>query len=452
MKGGRRRPSWPDETPFRGDDPGRDRYERATSFGTPPAPERGAVMHRVEELVQSLHGAIDEGTGASLDLLIESWVGRWITTVESEYIDHSRRIHSQRAEGRQELAAATVKAEYEREELDRIRSDYFGSRRRLTGESADPAPPSAPLGATGGKVPENGAGQPAPAAVAEPGSAQREDWAEPHLVAGHSNWAIVVGAFLILIGAMADTIAFHNTLELVLTTESAFVAWLMATGTTSMALVAAGLLGRARVIRRRGRYWNLRHRPSRFPLVLAATVWLGLGGAMFVIRWLGQATPGGLTLSLGQTQTSTAHHNLWVAIFFGAIYLVSGTCTMIESERLYNPEYHAFQRLGQLYSERAQQVAKAEADRERAEAVLEHHDGELRREEQQRLAAITERRAVGAEAANYARVLMASTMKDPAKTGITETGPVPEMPPTFEPGQGAGGAGGPSTGGGANAP
>ena len=40
-----------------------------------------------------------------------------------------------------------------------------------------------------------------------------------------------------------------------------------------------------------------------------------------------------------------------------------------------------------------------------------------------RQAAIVERQALGAEAANYARIVMAAMMADPAKTGITETGP-----------------------------
>jgi hypothetical protein len=441
---------WPDDIPSWDDGAGREEYGRTASFDMLPAPERGAVMHRVEQLIRSLAGAIDEGTGASLDLLIESWVGRWIMSVESEYVRHCREIHIHRAEARQRVTEATITAEHEREKLDQARSDFSASRHRLTGESADPARSSGWPGTTGGQDPGNGTGPTAPAAAAAvPGQEPppRHDWTAPHLVAGRSRWGIIVGAFLILIGAMADTIAFHNTLELVLTTESELVAWLMAVGTTSMALVAAGSLGGARAIRRRGRYWTPRHRPSRFPLVLAAVVWLGLGLAMFVIRWLGQATPSGLSLSLTQSQSSAPHHNLWVAIFFGAIYLVSGTCTMLETERLYNPEYFAFRRLGQQYSEQAQQVAKAEAGRDRAEAVLERHDGDLHREDQQRMAAITDRRALGAEAANYARVLMASMMNDPAKTGITETGPVPDMPAPFGAGPAAAGAGAGAGGG-----
>jgi hypothetical protein len=54
--------------------------------------------------------------------------------------------------------------------------------------------------------------------------------------------------------------------------------------------------------------------------------------------------------------------------------------------------------------------------------------GDLDREGHRRKAAILERQAFGAEAANLARVLMAIMLQDPAKTGLTETGPVTELP------------------------
>ncbi len=464
LTGRRGRPTWQDNMPAWDSGPGDGRYLhipeidrwRAVPFDMMPAPERDAVLHRVRQLTQSLEGAIDEGTGASLDRLIESWTGSWIATVESEYVDHCNVISVHRGQARQWLTEATVTAGHEQEKLGQIRSDLLASRHRLTGESSHPAPPTAPDGQDPAGV-EGPAAPDAGTTAAGPGRASRQDWSAPHLVAGRSRWTLLVGAVLILIGAMADTIAFHNTLELVLTTEQAGAAWVMAVGTTSMALVAAGSLGGARAVRRRGRYLAPRHRPPRLPLILASVVWLGLGLAMFVIRWLGQNTNGSLSLSLTSPSSSgPPHYNLWQAIFFAAIYLVSGTCTLLETERLYNPEYFAFRRLRKHYHEQAKQVAKAEAARERAESALEQHDGELHREDQRRVAAVADRQALGAEAANYARVLMAAMMRDPAKTGLTETGPVPEMSAPFgartAAAAGAGPAGAGSGGGGGQPP
>jgi hypothetical protein len=403
-----------------------DRW-RAAPFAMTPAPDHSSLMQRVRQLTESLNGAIDEGTGASLDPLIESWTSSWIAVVERDYLDHCAVISVHRGQARQFLTEATVKAEHEREKLEQCRLDLLASRLRLTGESASPSAPGL-IDRQDQPDGEETTGRETETAVATRARVAREDWSDPHLIAGRSMWTLVFGAVLILIGAMADTIAFHNTLELVLTTETAKVAWVMAAGTTSMALVAAASLGIARAVRHRGRYLPPRHRPSRLPLVLSSVVWLGLGLAMFVIRWLGQNVNGTFSVSLThQASSGSAHHTLWQAVFFAAIYLVSGTCTLVESERHYNPEFFAFQRLGRQYGRQTQVVARTEAARDRAEAVLEQHDGELQREDQRRIAAITDRQALGAEAANYARILMAGMMGDPAKTGITETGPVPEM-------------------------
>jgi hypothetical protein len=454
-------PTWQDNMPSRDGGPGQGRYLnipeidrwRAVPFGMTPPPERSAVMERVRQLTQSLEGAIDEGTGASLDRLIESWAGSWIATVQSEYVDHCAVISVHRGQAQQWLTEATVTAQHEREELEQIRADYAASRRRLTGEPADTAvsgvPPSAqvPDFARGASFAAESVPDPDPDAAhpfrtgTEP--ARKEDWSAPHLVADRSPWAIGLVGILVLIGALADTVVFKNILELILRQESEKVAWLLAAGATSMALVAAGSVGVALAIRRRGRHLPPRHRPSRFPLIGSLIVWLGLGLAMFLIRWRDSSATGAPSLN----GTVTTQPTLWVALFFAAIYLISGACTMFEAERLYNPEYFAFRRLRKRYREQAKRVASADAAADRARAALDLHEGELDREEQRRNAAIADRQALAAEAANYARVLMAGMMRDPAKTGITETGPVPQMPPPHDPGPdpdpgpGAGGGG-----------
>lgn len=443
--GGGGSPTWQDNMPSRDGGPTHGRYMRipeidrwrAVPFTMTPPPERPVVMDQVRHLTGSLKDAIDEGTGASLDRLIESWAGSWIATVESEYVDHCAVITVHRGQAQQWLTEATINARHEREELDQIRADFLASRRRLTGETADPASPGGPLGVSvqGSEhgpltadepVPDSGPGG-VRDAMPRSQPARREDWSAPHLVADRSRWALVLVGILVLVGAAADTIVFKNILELILKQESENVAWLLAAGATSMALVAAGSTGVALAIRRRGRHLAPRHRPSRLPLIGSMIVWLGLGVAMFLVRWRdGSATAGP---SFGST-SAPVQSTLWVAMFFGAIYLISGACTMFEAERLYNPEYFAFRRLRKRYRKQAKCVAKADAAADRARAALELHEGELDREAQRRTAAIADRKALAAEAANYARVLMAAMMGDPAKTGITETGPVPQMAPS----------------------
>jgi hypothetical protein len=396
------------------------------------------VAARVSELTRSLDEALDEGTGGSLDPIIKSWTVRWIATVQSQYVEHCSDIGVHLGQAKQWLTESAITVQHEREILEHIQADYASSRHRLTGESPAPSPHGAiPVAEPGGEArddgePVNPPAATAPSALAVNGAPARpalpahQDWAEPHLVAGRSSWGLVAGAILIAVGAMADTIAFHNVLELVLSTESETVAWVMAVGTTSMALVAAGTLGIGRAIRRRGRWLSRRYRPSRLPLVVSTGVWLGLGAAMFLIRWKDNATVTGL-IGPATSASAPSQSNVWQALFFLAIYLISGACTLFEAERLYNPEYQAFRRLREQYNEQARRVAKAEAEKARAQEAVDRHDGDLERQRQLRSAAIADRRALGAEAANYARVLMAGMMRDPAKTGITETGPVPDI-------------------------
>jgi len=342
--------------------PETDRWQ-ARPFDLLPAPDQGAVMRRVQRLTLSLEGAIDERTGGSLDLLIESWTGRWIATVEADYIEHCREIIVQRAEARQWLTESAQIAEHENEKLDRISTAYSTCLSRLTGDQADRA------------------------------------------IGTRSGNELAAGVLLILAGVLAVTVAFRNTLALALPPLPGILAWLTAAGATCLAMAAAASIGVSlAILRQVGRIG------SWLAAALITVAWIGLGLATVLIPLLG----------------SGAHFTPRAALFSGATYLISGACVIFLSERLYDPEYFAFRRLAKQRSDQAKLVAKAEADKDRAEAALELHEGEQQREDQRRIAAIADRKALAAEAANYARILMAAMLQDPAKTGITKTGPVPK--------------------------
>jgi hypothetical protein len=336
---------------------------RARPFDLLPAPEQAMVMRRVHQLTLSLEGAIDESTGASLDLLIESWAGRWIATVEADYIDHCREIIMQRARARQWLTESAQITERENEKLDRITAAYSTSLSRLTVEQADRA------------------------------------------IGTRSGNSLAFGVLLALAAVLAVTVAFRNTLALALPPLPGILAWLTATGATCLALAAAASIGISLAIGRqvgRIRSW--------LATALITVAWVGLGLAMVLIPLLGTGT----------------HYSPVAALFSGATYLISGACAIFLSEQLYDTGYFAFRRLAKRYNDQVKLVTKAEADKDRAEAALELYDGDLQREDQRRIAAIADRKALAAEAANYARILMAAMLQDPAKTGLTKTGPAPQ--------------------------
>jgi len=110
------------------------------SFDMPPDPERGTVQQRVRQLIEALGGAVDEGSGTVLDLMIDSWVAAWIATVETAYADHCRAISGQHNRAAQWLTEKEAAARHETDELERVRADYLACRARLAGEQPDAAP------------------------------------------------------------------------------------------------------------------------------------------------------------------------------------------------------------------------------------------------------------------------------------------------------------------------
>jgi hypothetical protein len=140
------RPTWQDNRPAWGADDRADRYMRipeidrwrAMPFDMPPAPERGTVLQRVRQITESLEGAIDEGTGAALDRLIEAWAASWIATVEADYTDHCAVINVHRGQAAQWLTESNRTARHENEELERTRAAYLACRARLAGEQPGP--------------------------------------------------------------------------------------------------------------------------------------------------------------------------------------------------------------------------------------------------------------------------------------------------------------------------
>jgi hypothetical protein len=119
-----------------------DRW-RSLAFDLPPAPDRGTVMQRVRQLIEALHGALDEGTGPALDLLIESWVASWIATVNTEYVDHTAVIDVHYGQAAQWLTETEEQLTFERNQLERLQEIYDRAWADLAG--AEPRTSQGPV-------------------------------------------------------------------------------------------------------------------------------------------------------------------------------------------------------------------------------------------------------------------------------------------------------------------
>lgn len=261
-------------------------------------------------------------------------------------------------------------------------------------------------------------------------AAQPRGWASPELLAGRPATGVMLAAGAILVGSFADTIAFKSALDLLLRAAE-WQSWVMALGATLLALVAAAHLGRERT--------GLRRRDpdaSGLDVGACAVVWLLLGAALVYVRWTGHdasAAAGGFGVAAAQEQL--VHQAHASAFFFGALYLISGVGAALVAGRLTNPAHVALRRSEAACDQQEATVARLRGELERARSAVHHHNGEGDRDLARRDIARAARQALGAEAANYARVLMAQLMQDPRKTGVTETGPVPDPPAADEDGE-----------------
>lgn len=335
------------------------------AYSPSSVPERDEVLRRVDQLTSSLDRA-DEGTSAVLDNLIDSWVSSWIADVESDYVARRAVIAAQRGRTVQWLAENTRIAGHERNELERISAAYDAYRSRFGDELA-----------------ERGVG-------------------------GRGRTVLAVGGLLVLAGALAVTVAFRYTLTLAFPALSGILAWLTAAGATCLSLAAAANAGISLAIRRQAE-----HGGSGPTMALTTLGWAGLGLAIVLIPLLGT----------GALFTPLA------ALLSGAIYLASGGCTVFQAERLYISAYFAFRQLARQYRKQVLKAARAQAIADRAAAALEDHSTELNREDERREALIASRKALGAEAANYARFLMAVMPQRPAIVALAKTGTGPEPMP-----------------------
>jgi hypothetical protein len=256
---------------------------------------------------------------------------------------------------------------------------------------------------------------------------QARGWADTTLLAGRTPTGLVVIVLLILVGSITDTTAFKSTLDLVLR-ESEAVSWLLAGGMTCLALAAAWTMGRKQAALRR-----LDPDTTGWQVFACAVVWLGLGLALFYVRWTSAAST---QTSFSGIQVNTSHQAQQAhaaAVLFGALFLASGFAAAMEAARVTNPAYVAYRQAASALAAGQRQVAARAGMARRARLAVEHHAGEFDRDLARRDEACAERRALGAQAANYARVLIATSLQDPRKTGLTESGPVPPTGPDQDP-------------------
>jgi hypothetical protein len=110
-------------------------YMRASYPMTPPH-DADQARQRVRELVEALRpDGVDEGTGAALDPLIQSWTAGWLAGIDAEHTDHTGMIDVQIGSAKEQLARAQSAHDHDLYRLELARRDHTEARRMLGDDS-----------------------------------------------------------------------------------------------------------------------------------------------------------------------------------------------------------------------------------------------------------------------------------------------------------------------------
>lgn len=130
--------------------------EQTPSYPMTPPHDADQARQRVRQLVEALQpDGVDEGTGAALDPLIQSWTAGWLAGIDSEHTDHTAEIDVQFGAAKEQLARARSIHDNDLYRLELARRDHAEARRML-GDEFGPVrvPPAGPEPPTRTTIPE----------------------------------------------------------------------------------------------------------------------------------------------------------------------------------------------------------------------------------------------------------------------------------------------------------
>jgi len=114
------------------------REQTPVSYPMAPPHDAETARQRVRQLVEALRpDGIDEGTGAALDPLIQSWTAGWLAGIDAEHTDHTAAIDLRIGSAKEQVARAQSTHEHDLYRLELARRDHTEAR-RLLGDDLGP--------------------------------------------------------------------------------------------------------------------------------------------------------------------------------------------------------------------------------------------------------------------------------------------------------------------------
>jgi hypothetical protein len=199
------------------------------------------------------------------------------------------------------------------------------------------------------------------------------DYQDPTSIAGRPRSSY--GYFVVLmVAASADVVAFLQVVELVLSTVSKDLAYVVALGFTAIALSLAHRGGALFRDHMAGAAWA----PKAIPF-LCVMAWLLLGAAAFYVRLTGLSNINGSpSLSLSSPQPEFSSHFAYdSAIIFLALFLGSGVVTWMGAYLSRNPLMGSYKLASHAFLKARYQADLSSSRADSAEAVLRFMRAEL---------------------------------------------------------------------------
>jgi hypothetical protein len=399
--------------------------ETGWPYGTPPVfqpsiVDEDAERDRVRDQVHNALLGIDEATITVQDPPIDTWAEQWVDRVNKEYKEFRDEVRRQ--EGLAEAALAELELRHavnrrQESELDVARWTAFDALTNpLPMASGRPVPSKAEQD----QVTAEPVTEPIQVRQVQSSGHVRKPKPDPGFRAPSMIAGRPVGVFVhvvaLVLAALADIGAFWQVVQLVMTRQPAWVAFVVVLGMTACVLYLAhsiGVQARDKVARSGPARWTW--------IALGFLGWVALGAVAFWVRMTitdEQTREISISLTPGAAQPATEDTGtaLIAAILFAALYVGSGLVAAIGAYVTHNPGSGSYRKAMRGHAAAAELAAVTAGAVTAVRKRLRHLRKALRKAKKLREYETNRRLHFAEELKAHAKNLMVAYMKDPAFT------------------------------------
>jgi hypothetical protein len=315
-----------------------------------PSPVDRERIHRdITTQAAALAPGMDEGTGYALDNYINATVAEWEADVRREYAAHRSQVGMSHARAEAVVKEQELVYRLDLDQLSDTRLALDAARSQLTGRP----------GSVGRDIELSGSGDGRPGFDADgKPSLDAADWR----AADHADAALIAGSprghhlhvVALTVAAGADVGAFYQIIARTLQTSMVTI-WLVVLGFSATVLYLAHISGvMLRDVKAKARWIGTK------AITLAATAWLLLGSAAFMVRLLlpPESSIPVLSVTLPNDQAAASvKDNLPAALIFLSLYIGTGLVAATGAYLTHNPLRAAFAKAQRAYRKKITKAA-----------------------------------------------------------------------------------------------